>query len=963
MDGPSSEDTFGVTTALLEIRRSPNASVEADRGEDGEGAGGADKPSDKAEINHSSNERTQASGTGNTEEDSDQFETWAPSAQILKSDDVDNLSQMSRRLPLAPSTEEPQLSPVDSTDSRQWPEPPRITSNRIAPLFRESRISIAVDVSGSTYGPGLAAEARAIRDICSLFPRSARSDIRILPWSHYASRPISLDDLDELDPDGDTKPSVLLHDADCRYELQRSSFWFLMTDGDILAPDVRQFARELVEYGLHGLACVIAIFGEREQTPANCNVSVGLSVFAVSPHCAFLYTDIGSNETYVLQTKGCFSALLPKGKSNPRLTQATRWTDLPRTSYENLSRVQIPLPQSVSKDEVVLGDNTRLNLLKLFESPEVDTSMANRILDNEDNLKTIALTAKLKGQTEQLRRWLDSVEKASAETWDLANVEKLHGGQQSDLLVDAMTKLLAPESPEEGQKRAQTQTREANTQDIKFLEVQTRLDTARSAVHRRQSSINHVRKVSLSSFDLAKDNIGGVEYEVPPDAYGHRSRFPSSNLEPIIQAPPAYSRRLSSTSLFTPGFQKPEFQKDFFKGRCNLCASNEHVMALLLRVPPGGSVTANFPRPQSSSNLVYPLTMGNYPETDIISSVPACDPCSFRMAERGTLPSGESIVASLPLVSFAKNRLAWLETINVATQKRFCMEDLPLVFLSIMYTKMERILNEENVETTFTLRAGLEWACVNLLREVHIVPKAHPQTLSIPWLLQDYILQIFKNTLDEASFVDLLRYPLDGFVVANVALSESRHKIQLSAQKRKRVVFLRFLYHLAEQYQLLASECDGLVLEALKILILQQGTDSNAPPSLLDLDRMRQLSVINARDLLQSLQRRMVRRQKKTQHQKLSISVSDLLKTPMLDEETCNAFRRLGGLFSWIDDQAGHAIAAFMHYLFCMEVPEVDASDRFVSIRTTSDMSAVMLDPGGMSAKKVDSLVEKFQFL
>lgn len=953
----SPEDASRAETVSQRPRQSISDSAVADRGE----ADNIDNPSEEAEILNLSNERTKASGSGNTEEYTKRLETLAhttTSTQVLEADETDDLLQKSQQLAPAPSIAEVQLSQAQSSDIVLWPEP-RIGPHGTTPLFRESKISIAVDVSGSTYGAGLTAEVRAIRDICSLFPRPARSDISILPWSDYAAQPISLDGLDDLDPDGGTKPSVLLNDADCRYELQRSSFWFLMTDGDVLDPDVRQFARELVEYGLHGLACIVAIFGEREQTPANCNVSVGLSVFAVSPHCAFLYTDIESNETYVLQTKGCFSTLLPKGKSNPKLTQATHWTDLPRTSYENLARVHIPPPQSVSKDEVILGDNTRLNLSKLLSSPDVDIDVSNRILDNEDNLKTIALTAKLKGQTEQLRRWLDSVEKSTAETFDLAKVERLQDGQQPDLLVDAMAKLLAPGSTDEARKRTQTQLRNANAQDKRALEV--RLDAAQTVSHRRDSLTAHARTVSASSFAMARDNIGAVDYDVQPD--GHGPRISLSNLESIQQTPEAYSRRSSETALFTPGFQKPEFQSDFFKSQCNLCASSEHVMALLLRVSPS-SITADFPLPQSFSQLLYPLTMGNYPETDIISSVLACDPCSFRLAKRRRLPSGETIVASLPLVSFTKNRLAWLETINVATDKRFCLEDLPFVFLSIMYTKMERILGEENVETTFTLRAALEWACTTLLREVQIIPKTETHTCSIvysPTQLQDYILRIFKNTHDDASFVALLKYPLDGFIVANVALSESLHKIHLSAQKRKRVVFLRFLYHLTEQYQLLASECDGLVLEALKILMLQWN-DANAPRSLLDLDKMRQVSVADARGMLESLPRRLVRRQKKAQHQKLSISVKDLLETPMLDVETFKAFQRLGGLFSWIDDQAGHAIAAFMHYLFRMETPYINASDRFVKIRTTPDMSEVMLDPGGVSAKRVDGLIKKFPF-
>ncbi len=319
MHKTSPENASRVETVSQQLKRLTSASTVADRGE----AGDIDKPSEQAEIPNLSKKRTQAPGASDTEERSSWLETLAhtttTSTQVSEANETDGLLQKSQQLAPAPSIAEVQLSQTQSTDSILWSET-RGGPHSSTSLFRESKISIAVDVSGSTYGAGLTAEVRAIRDICSLFPRPARSDISILPWSDYAAQSITLNDLDELDPDGGTKPSVLLNDADCRYKLQRSSFWCLMTDGDVLDPDVRQFARELVEYGLHSLACVIAIFGEREQTPANCNVSVGLSVFAVSPHCAFLYTDIESNETYVLQTKGCFSTLLPKGKSNPKLT-------------------------------------------------------------------------------------------------------------------------------------------------------------------------------------------------------------------------------------------------------------------------------------------------------------------------------------------------------------------------------------------------------------------------------------------------------------------------------------------------------------------------------------------------------------------------------------------------------------------------------------------------------------------
>jgi len=354
--------------------------------------------------------------------------------------------------------------------------------------------------------------------------------------------------------------------------------------------------------------------------------------------------------------------------------------------------------------------------------------------------------------------------------------------------------------------------------------------------------------------------------------------------------------------------------------------------------------------------------MGNYPETDIISTMICCDVCGARLMRRGKSSAGEGLTAALPLVSFKKNQAAWLQTVSTATGKRFAINDLPLVFLSIMYTKLERLLDEDPSDTVFTLRLGLEWACATLLREVWTADlQGHQpspmQDMARP--LADDILETFRIAMEGNSPATLLEYPLDGFIVANVALSNTRHKQRFSVAKRRRIVFFRFLYYLAEQYELVASESGELVLEALKLHMLVLD-DPNAPRSLLTLERVRQISVIDAKDLLMTLRSRWgARRDPKSKSQKLSISVRDLLKTPLLDEETLHVFKRLGGLFSWIEDQTGHAIAVFLHYLFCLETPVIKASVRFGTIKNTPEVSEVIINPGNVSAKMAEGLIEQ----
>ena len=66
--------------------------------------------------------------------------------------------------------------------------------------------------------------------------------------------------------------------------------------------------------------------------------------------------------------------------------------------------------------------------------------------------------------------------------------------------------------------------------------------------------------------------------------------------------------------------------------------------------------------------------------------------------------------------------------------------------------------------------------------------------------LEEVLLRNFRGMILEHEDPFLLQYPLDGFIVANAALSYSRHNGFLSNQKRREVVLLRFLYHLVESY-------------------------------------------------------------------------------------------------------------------------------------------------------------------
>ncbi|KAF3940060.1 hypothetical protein ABW19_dt0209618 [Dactylella cylindrospora] len=446
---------------------------------------------------------------------------------------------------------------------------PAISTKHPSPstqLFPQAEISIAIDVSGSTYGNILKAEIRAIYQICDLFPPSLKSRIGILPWSDFAAKPIGLSQLETLQSDGDTDPNVLLEDPACLHRLQSSSFWFLFTDGGASDQKINTFVERLVGSGLHGLASVVALFGDGEQPPLECNLSIGQSVLGVSPHCAFLYTNVITGFTYILQTKGCFSALLAEEKTNPILDANTRWGGLQRTSYENFTRVPIPPTQPLGKDEVILPESAIANPPKTSIEPGLDIEVPRQLFDTKDGRQNISLSAMTLGQCRQVREplALDKVENAGVEPR-----MKLEQSQGANI---GMTNNVSSKST----------ARESSTE-------------LRGPTRQPRPYVPTGCPTNLAPRGAEEGPCGSL-----------RSASQGASSKGCVDAP------------VNPGFHESESSKDYFAASCKRCGKRNSVMVLFLQVPPDKPVTPFLPLPNSHAPLAYPLTMGNYPETDII---------------------------------------------------------------------------------------------------------------------------------------------------------------------------------------------------------------------------------------------------------------------------------------------------------------------------------------------------------
>lgn len=808
------------------------------------------------------------------------------------------------------------------------------SEDQVSVSFRESRISIAVDVSGSTYGSTLEAEKTAIKSVCSLIPRNMHSNITILPWCDSANKPRTLTELNTLDSDGGTDPRVFLMDAECRRLLQGSDFWFLMTDGIIEEYVVRSFISRLTAHGIHGKACIISIFGDNLNKPSDCNVSVGLSVFAVSPHVAFLYSDVNTSKTYVLSTKGCFSSLLPAGKHNPVLQRNTRWEDLPQVSYENLTRVSVPPAQDLARDEVALQENFHVNIQDLLSKETIDHDMMRRIMLNEDNMKTIAITSKLRGESDKLETWLDRVDK------ELDENDQAFADQISRMLEGPGSSVIA---------RDYALDNELST-SYPDIPAPPTVSKEQSQSYSMRRSSHAMRSISESDLDEPENSISISSRVWECDSTGGGPQRRGTNR----------SQRWSSTNAYdalhleNTGFLRPDQKGEYFSGQCPECQMMDRLLTLVLLSPPNDISTKNFPSVGSESKLMYPLTMGNYPEVDIISNLLVCDHCSAYMARVGATPSKRAILAVLPLVSYRKNQDAWLQTLFLATERRFARPEIPLVFLSILFTKLERLLSVEGTEQS-ALNMALRWECKMIQSEVVLQAEAKITSHQLgPGMISEVLLHNFRNSLNTDMFPLLLRYPLDGFIVANAALSNSKYNKALSGPKRQSVVLLRFLYHLVENFYSYGKENGEVQLHALKTLVLLLD-DPRAARSLFRWDTVRFLS-----QSFKSLEdfKKHLQNMTKTNLYRLSISVRELVPTPLLSDAGLADFRRLGVLFSGIESQAGHAIAVFLHFLMRLEVDDCSPEVLFQTLRRQPEVNQALEDPESLSALAVEQLTK-----
>ncbi|KAK4231778.1 hypothetical protein QBC38DRAFT_465542 [Podospora fimiseda] len=365
--------------------------------------------------------------------------------------------------------------------------------------FRDAAISFAADISGSTHGPTLTAEKEFVRRISNLLSPAAQFQARVLPWDNSAHPIHSLTQVDLLRARSGTNPCVILASHAHKTALKESSLWFLMTDGLIDSQVRKKFASDVAVHGVHGISCVVVIFGNPAKGRASCDISVGIGVFAVVPNCAFLFCNEITWDLRVMQTKGTFNVLL-KGNPHPTFDASTRWDTLPQVSVEDFSDILIPKPlQNLGANEMALQGSLVINMNDFFANRLAPEQVA-QIFENPSNLDSLRMTSHSRGQSDQFRHW------TSQQTIPLNNPvfkPRPDKSQKAELLFGELIDLVIRGNPPPAslQKRLRAAYRSNMKQFIDSFKKEVRASANRAKTitafsRRSRSNIDHSTALS-----------------------------------------------------------------------------------------------------------------------------------------------------------------------------------------------------------------------------------------------------------------------------------------------------------------------------------------------------------------------------------------------------------------------------------------------------------------------------------
>ncbi|SPO02511.1 uncharacterized protein DNG_05184 [Cephalotrichum gorgonifer] len=719
-----------------------------------------------------------------------------PATPSIASEPVASFSQSSEPFPQARVT-----VTASSSSGIDTPPTPLVASESVPSSshsgkpFSQANVAFAVDVSSSTAGRTILAERRFISTVSALIDPQPRSHAAILPWDRTAYPILGVSQVDTLRPKSGTDPRVLLSNQPFRDAILRSDLWFLMTDGLINEHRRYDFAETIPKTGVHGTSCVIVIFGNPAHGPGACNISVGVSVFAVVPNCAFLFCNTNTGELRLFQTRGAFNSLL-RGRPPPVFDGSSKWDTLPLLNRSDFVNIRVPPSQNLKADEVALQGSLIINLDDLL-SNRLSKDQVSSILADEDNLSTVVMTSRTRNRQDAFQNWVRQQAIVVDDPIYKPRGDMRHAAQSAFEEVIRMVQrgIAPPDQLRLSLRQAYLANMRQFVREIQRNKeaVRDRRDVIRSTTKWSTMNFNHgaslCRPASTADGNRQKQSPGDYSHTTPAD--------PASVSTPHEESYKSWEDNTTdpqiSRLLYTPGFQSTG---GAFRGHCAICGAREMKMAFLFLDVPASSATVGLPPPGSRTSLDFLFAMGSLHGMDVLSSTFCCDPCSSFAVKTGlSTSSAENIKASIPLVRYADNKAS----INGALDKIFSLRstegDLPMVFLSVLLTARPRLASSGQT----TAVSAIDWAVKDLVHTTPVLGNlsgslSRPETGKFPQPLAHVLKELFTDETELSE--PLTRYPLPGFVVL-LAAAESAG---IEPRLRELAALRRLLFLLVEEF-------------------------------------------------------------------------------------------------------------------------------------------------------------------
>lgn len=175
--------------------------------------------------------------------------------------------------------------------------------------------------------------------------------------------------------------------------LQNCKLWILFTDGEQERSYHDTFTNRVAKLEIANYPCVFILFGScGDGPPPATKYYVCSDTFFEARDAILLFHDVGTDQIYVFQAKGCFETLKNGGLTiNQEDWEGCKWSELRRLKYEELLHIKLSLPVPLPLEKQLQIHEGRILTNSEYKATKVEADVGD-IFDVE-RLQEIILKA------------------------------------------------------------------------------------------------------------------------------------------------------------------------------------------------------------------------------------------------------------------------------------------------------------------------------------------------------------------------------------------------------------------------------------------------------------------------------------------------------------------------------------------------------------------------------------------